>query len=480
VPDAARRGASIGLTFGRLHHAATGRRVMLVPAAASDAGAALDTLTLQPLTLADGSQGYPGWGVPADDAEAAAGHVWLADNMAGLAVRRANEAMAYHPVRNPTLASEAPDPANRFAGILWHHGIADVGLRKEEYRSRLAALVGRLRRGVRGASDATPFLAGAPTQAVIDAMYDRGPANVVPLIANVAYFGQPACVPVHTAGLAASSADFRTFTDDALRELGRRYHAAFVGVATPAAASSRALEASLVLRADPDAPPLVFGDNGAPLAWGENVYANASTVNGIVGNVRAVADPVRGNVIQFNNAHLLANAQITQEYTRAVWVYPTASVTGTLVGSIMGCDASSGAPFSTTAGFARASFRITASVAPNTAGVLRVFQYPGGSGLPEVTFPVNANLALNAWTHVAVTCVNVVPDKCNVSVFINGAHLASNANTLRLNVGTAGTLRPQGIGGFNGGSRFPGLMDDVRLYSRGLSGLEIAQLALFR
>jgi hypothetical protein len=76
-----------------------------------------------------------------------------------------------------------------------------------------------------------------------------------------------------------------------------------------------------------------------------------------------------------------------------------------------------------------------------------------------------AALALNAWTHIAMTY-----DGANVRLFINGAQVASRAQTGAINTST----NPLRIGGNTiWGEYFNGLIDEVRIYNRALTAAEI-------
>ena len=97
--------------------------------------------------------------------------------------------------------------------------------------------------------------------------------------------------------------------------------------------------------------------------------------------------------------------------------------------------------------------------APRPAGTLNM-------GGVDVNVPGTAALALNTWTHVAVTY-----DGSNARLYVNGGQVGVNAATGALRT----TSNPLTIGGNNVWSEwFAGQIDDVRFYNRALSAGEIA------
>src|SRR5262249_8158535 len=76
------------------------------------------------------------------------------------------------------------------------------------------------------------------------------------------------------------------------------------------------------------------------------------------------------------------------------------------------------------------------------------------------------------WYHVAG-----VYDGASLILYVNGVFQASVAHS---GAWAAGGTTAIGRGKYNGGITdfFPGLIDDVRLYSRALTGAEIARLAI--
>jgi hypothetical protein len=439
-------GASIGMEFGRLHAKASGRTVVLVPVAASgtgfrDVGATLTT-----------------------SADEVAKADWLAGdstNLVAYAASRANVAMAYHPVHNPLPTADGPPhPANRFAGILWHQGVSDVGMRADVYKDLLAATVSRLRTSIAGASDATPFISGLPAANAQVYFPDNGPAAVVPRIADVAYFGQPACVPVGVP-LDDGAAEFvtNTFTDAQLLELGRRYYAAFVtGAPTIPAVTTRPLDSSLLVRFEFetffDPPSLGLSDATTPPRTTLRVGGQAFAV----GSPEAVADPTRGTVIRTTNGYLKSGVQpASYILSKAMWVFPL-SVAGTM--HLMSGDPAQPDVFN--------------DAARNRLHLMYIvdgqLHYAYRSQLLQ-TVPMGVTISTNTWTHLAIT-----HSIAQVVLYVNGSPAASFVPQVAI---VTTNLMNTSIGGYDGAQRFDGYIDDARLYGRALSTTEVARLAAY-
>jgi hypothetical protein len=95
---------------------------------------------------------------------------------------------------------------------------------------------------------------------------------------------------------------------------------------------------------------------------------------------------------------------------------------------------------------------------------------PEGCVNPSTTRCARAGapLPLNTWTHLAVTY-----DNATLRLYVNGAQVASRALSGRLPI-SAGPLK---IGGNSvWGEYFRGTIDEVRVYNRALSAVEIATL----
>jgi hypothetical protein len=86
-------------------------------------------------------------------------------------------------------------------------------------------------------------------------------------------------------------------------------------------------------------------------------------------------------------------------------------------------------------------------------------------GGTDIGVNATANLALNTWTHLAVTY-----DGTTIRVYVNGTQVATRAQTGAMATSTS-VLR---IGGNSVWSEFfQGLIDEVRIYSRALTAAEI-------
>jgi glucose/arabinose dehydrogenase/PKD repeat protein len=97
--------------------------------------------------------------------------------------------------------------------------------------------------------------------------------------------------------------------------------------------------------------------------------------------------------------------------------------------------------------------------APRPAGYLN-------TGGLDVDVPGSAALALNTWSHLALTY-----DGANMRLYVNGTQVGTRA----LTGGVRTTANPLNVGGNNvWGEYFAGQIDDVRVYNRALGAGEIA------
>jgi len=206
----------LGLTFGKTALADTTREVVLVPAAWSGSA------------FCDNDAGPPGqWNARPTDV-AALGNTWLFDR----AVLRADKALA--------------ESGGILRGILWHQGESDA---KEEcaplYADNLELLAEELRRRIapdargpalRTANAPIPFVVGtmsrgddergpdyselSPPKALIDQVH----RSIADRVAYSAVSIHDDLVPAN--GYPCGQGDCIHFGAEALREMGRRYHAA--------------------------------------------------------------------------------------------------------------------------------------------------------------------------------------------------------------------------------------------------------------
>lgn len=229
---------ALGTHFARLYENNSlepGRRILLVPSAHGATGFSGPNSgdTSDTALMTDGQTLYTNWlaGRPG--------------NLLDHAIRRANKAMAYHPILNPLPAYDgsnppAANPLNEFKGVLWHQGETDItnNVSEASYKASLQALITEVRSKVNGASNATVFIAGLLTPAWTARYPTAGPNRVLRQIANLAYFG------VTNVGLASSIApspagmDLRLggdhhFSAKGLREMGRRYYEQYVYLTEP-------------------------------------------------------------------------------------------------------------------------------------------------------------------------------------------------------------------------------------------------------
>ena len=184
-------GVGFGQTFGKLHAEATGRPVLLVPAARGESGF------------------YPHGGYTWDLED-----VTGASNLYRFAVWQLYIAIT-------------ANPANVLRGILWHQGEADTWhLNQDEYAKKLDTLI----KGFRSEFGTAPFILG---QMSPDRMKDGFAEGITgyPLI-DAAHRDTPNRMPMTAfveapSGMFNSDADKLHFSAAGQRELGRRYYDAY-------------------------------------------------------------------------------------------------------------------------------------------------------------------------------------------------------------------------------------------------------------
>jgi hypothetical protein len=199
-------------------------------------------------------------------------------------------------------------------------------------------------------------------------------------------------------------------------------------------------------------PPGLVGAWG----FGEGTGSTAADAsgNGNTGTITSAAWSTQGrygNALSFNGTSSIvrvassASLNVGGAMTLSGWIRPTASQAGWRTLLARQAD-------------------VYFLMAGSDAGTLR----PAGGGtmgtsVNYVTGPTA--LAVNAWTHVAVTY-----DGAMLRMFINGTQVSARANGGVI----PATTNPLWIGGNQPyGEYFQGLIDDVRVYNRALTALDI-------
>jgi hypothetical protein len=160
--------------------------------------------------------------------------------------------------------------------------------------------------------------------------------------------------------------------------------------------------------------------------------------NGMVQNGVTFAPGKAGQAFSFDGQGAVVvipnspSLNVTSSFTIAVWAFRTSAASLMhLVGKRVGCGSD-----------------------------LNFYQLPiGGGGIPSAAVP------LNAWTHLAITYNgSQALGYANGVLVVSGVATLGN-NTAPLTIGNSGTCAP-----------FAGLIDDVQLYNRPLSQLEIQSI----
>lgn len=177
--------------------------------------------------------------------------------------------------------------------------------------------------------------------------------------------------------------------------------------------------------------------------------ASGNTNHGVIQGATRVTSGKFGGALNFDGASNLVAVKssptlsLTQAMTLEAWVYPTATQSGwrTL---LQKAD----------------SYFLHASGNKALQPEAGVVYNNSGSQLAS-----SAAITVNAWTHVALTY-----DGSNLRLYLNGALVSSRAKT-----GAIGSnANDLYIGGNNPyGEYFRGLVDEVRIYNRALTGSEI-------
>lgn len=420
--------SSLGLSFARFYQPATGRRVLLVPAAYPDTG----------FSTTGSSAVVTGETVNLN---------WRADqtnNLVTYAIARANKAMAFHRTRNPSPTATSPaDPANRFMAVLWHQGSSDWNMTEAAYKANLQSVVAKFRASISGASNSTPFLAGHATNLYAGFYPTAGPVVVLPKIGDEAYFGQPSCFPVSSTAPTplpeVGPASFSYFSNAGLREFGRRYYERFVKRQLAAASFVSTVPMSFWVDIDTAAtvlPTVPTVGAGALVKQNVTGYTGPTLYN----------DPQRGKVVDTTNGWISTSAGLSgTAFTKSVWVKGTST---TVSGEVLSLQGSHSLNFDGTDGRLRASLYSTVVI-------------------DDGANPINSP---NAWIHVAVTYSGGT-----LRLYRNGElrkeQSVSAANWQGTTVGMyIGASDDTGV------NDFTGYVSDARVFDVALSATQIAAL----
>ncbi len=188
-----------------------------------------------------------------------------------------------------------------------------------------------------------------------------------------------------------------------------------------------------------------------------NHLADYNTVGSASGQVNGAAD------FEANNAEYLAisdasqvGLDITGNLTIAAWIRTESSHDGMIVAKYV----SSGN---------NRSYALYVS----TDEAIKCYLSPDGSSVTQA-YTANGVITTGSWTHVA--CVY---DGSSITVYIDGEVASNGANNPRsYSGGIANRSADFNIGAWNNGASvyFDGRLDEVRVYSRALSGSEINDL----
>lgn len=182
------------------------------------------------------------------------------------------------------------------------------------------------------------------------------------------------------------------------------------------------------------------------VSWIDSINSNNGSVTGGVTNIAGKF----GNAGSFNNGYIQigdkASLDFGTNFTLSAWVNPTGSY-GAIISKIQSY------------GIGRNGYDM--QLRSGLGGMVADSGYSEFFGAGAI--PVNVNI----WTHVALTY-----NGSNLAGYINGFPVEAVA-TSRTATSAGYTFR---IGSNTDGESFPGLIDEVRVYNRELSGSEISAL----
>ncbi len=190
------------------------------------------------------------------------------------------------------------------------------------------------------------------------------------------------------------------------------------------------------------------------------------TNNGVLVNGTGFAPGIVGQAFSFNGTNnYVTNAvpgltNITNSYTMEFWAWPTAGrVSTTEVNN--GINGTSGQRYAIFPNSGRYTGYVGAGVSVGTNGV-SVFEQ-GGAYMPSLLV---YDTPLSNWTHVAVVYSNQQPFLYLNSALVRTGLVSTRASYPSTDLGESG----QGYG------YYAGLLDEVSIYSRPLSGAEILSI----
>lgn len=216
-------------------------------------------------------------------------------------------------------------------------------------------------------------------------------------------------------------------------------------------------------RASPFAQGLVgWWPSGNKIGWGSNTLLDLGGFNnyGTLTNGPAWSGDGRRLALSFDGTDDVVNlgrnnvvSLLRDPFSASAWVKPS-SVTDSK--HIVGLRGSASA----------ANWDIITTAAPNAYGF---GVWTSGSGRVLIGTGANTQI-LNAWSHIVGTW-----DGTTIRIYLDGADKSSAAQSGQMADAT-GIDASIGDDLQNANKEFPGLIDDVRVYNRGLSAAEVARM----
>lgn len=192
------------------------------------------------------------------------------------------------------------------------------------------------------------------------------------------------------------------------------------------------------------------GNNGT-------AYGGAALTSGKIGNAYSF-DGIDDYIMIADSPSL----DLTTNFTLAAWINPSSFDMGPGGGGGIISKVGDNNPW--------ASNEVGYQFAITSQGADCLFNAEG-EGWPSNNLSASFSYTLNGWSHVACTY-----DNNNLSIYFNGSLIDTLAVGSKSVVNSPSNLRISSDD--NNNVFFNGLIDDVRIYNRALSGTEIQQLAL--